>query len=147
MAVTVRRLGGAFPLVRVEVREMGTQLMVELDAPVYGEGLTRQAFALTLSSVAKAAEALELFSTEQARQAEELAKLDAEMAAREREFHAAMNQMNQSSQQRAVAAPPITPAVTPAINPIVTPVEQRCPKCGQLIPPGKRFCTGCGTRV
>lgn len=25
--------------------------------------------------------------------------------------------------------------------------ERRCPSCARVVPPGKHFCTGCGTRV
>ena len=78
----------AFPLVEADTRGDGGDVVVRFGAPVFGEGLTRQAFALTVSAVLKAARGFDLVL---ARRADELAAW--------KEFEAASEQRKQEQQQ------------------------------------------------
>ena len=73
-AATVERaaqqIAYAFPLVEADTSGDGGEVVVRLGAPVFDEGLTRQAFALTVSAVLKAARAFDLVV---ARRADDLA--------------------------------------------------------------------------
>ncbi|HEV3451324.1 MAG TPA: hypothetical protein VG869_08975 [Acidimicrobiia bacterium] len=55
-----RQVAFGSPLVESGTRDDGGDLMVRFRAPVFDDGLTRQAFVLTVSSVLKAAQAFEL---------------------------------------------------------------------------------------
>lgn len=55
-----RQLACGFPLVDPSIHDTGGDVIVRLRAPVFDEGLTRQAFALTVSSVLKAAQRFDL---------------------------------------------------------------------------------------
>jgi hypothetical protein len=56
----VREIACGFPLVASETRDDGGDVVVRFRAPLYDEGLTRQAFVLTVSPVLKATEAFDL---------------------------------------------------------------------------------------
>jgi hypothetical protein len=60
MSRAVREVACGFPLVESETHDEGGDVAIRLRAPVFDEGLTRQAFVLTVSSVLNAARTLDL---------------------------------------------------------------------------------------
>jgi hypothetical protein len=99
----VRRLGATYPLVDGQVMlAVGDELRLRFSAPLYGEGLTQQAYLLTLSSVAKAVQAYDLAA---AARAADLAAL----AAFQAEADAVVKQAADAA--AAAAGPPLPPAM------------------------------------
>ncbi|QRP49598.1 hypothetical protein [Amycolatopsis sp. FDAARGOS 1241] len=76
-----------FPLVEAHATDIKGGVVVTFSAIVYNDGLTRQAFALTLSAVARSVEQFELNSAARVREISLLSKLraDAELALQERQ--------------------------------------------------------------
>jgi Bacterial SH3 domain len=113
----------AFPLVEADTRGDGGDVVVRFGAPVFGEGLTRQAFALTVSAVLKAARGFDLVV---ARRADELAAW--------KEFEAASEQRRQEQEEminRLAEAPAPSEAATPAAPVPPTPsAEDTLPAAG-----------------
>ncbi|MEY2478071.1 MAG: hypothetical protein QOG87_3386 [Actinomycetota bacterium] len=108
----VRRLAAGYPLVEGQVMlVVGDELRLRFSARVYGEGLTQQAYLLTLSSVLKAVQAYDLAA---AARADDLAAL-AEFQA---EADAVVKQAADAADAAAATAPPPAPeANAPASAP------------------------------
>jgi hypothetical protein len=112
----VRRLAATYPLVDGQVMlVVGDELRLRFSAPVYGEGLTPQAYLLTLSSLVKAVQAYDLAA---AARAEDLAALGEFQA----EADAVVKQAADAADAAAAAAaapppPPATEANAPAPAP------------------------------
>jgi hypothetical protein len=104
----VQGVACGFSLVESETHDDRRDLVVRFRAPIYDEGLTRQAFVLTVSPVLKAAEAFDLVV---ARRAEELANWN--------EFEAGTEQRKNEQQElidqmaEAAATPEATDPVAP----------------------------------
>jgi hypothetical protein len=86
LARALHQLALPFPLVTTRVSIEGEHVEVELAAVSYDEGLTRQAFALTLSGLVNAVETLDLVLSSRAEQLEVSAELNARAEARLQEF-------------------------------------------------------------
>jgi hypothetical protein len=82
-----------FPLVEASTHADATDATVNLRAPVFADGLTRQAFLLTLSSVLKAAGALDTGMKLRAEQLEEWRRLEARSREREEELREILEPM------------------------------------------------------
>jgi hypothetical protein len=83
---SVGEVAALFPLVEGSTRENGSDATVVLRAPVFDDGLTRQAFALTLSSLLGAAGALDRVLVSRAEQLEEWQRFEARSREREEEL-------------------------------------------------------------
>jgi Bacterial SH3 domain len=107
-----REVAYGFPLVESETHDEGGDVAVRFRAPVFDEGLTRQGFVLTVSSVLKVAQVFDLVLT---RRADELAAW--------KEFEANSEQREQEQEElidRMTEAPAAPEATTP-----VAPVPQK----------------------
>jgi hypothetical protein len=104
----VRRLAATYPLVEGQVTlVIGDELRVRFSAPVFGEGLTRQAFLLTLSALTKAVQAYDLAAAARAEDLAALAEFQAEADA----------VVRQASDAAASASPSVTDLDAPAPAP------------------------------
>jgi rubrerythrin len=77
-AEVVGNLGNAFPLLAVTITKGEKETVVDFESPLHTEGLNRQAYALTVSGVMKAAETFDMIQEERSRQTEAWASLEEE---------------------------------------------------------------------
>ena len=89
----VRQVACSFPLVESGTHDDGGDVMVWFRAPVFDDGLTRQAFVLTVSSVFKAAQAFELVVAQRADELVAWAEFQATSEQRRKEQQDLIDQM------------------------------------------------------
>jgi hypothetical protein len=111
LARTVAEVPAALPLVEGTVRADGSDVLVRFESPLFDEGLSQHAFAVTFSAVRKAAR---LFDAVVMRRADELAawrEFDATSDRRQEELDRLLDPMRTES--AAPAVPPDTAAWNP----------------------------------
>ena len=129
----VQHLAMNFPLLSVKVTESGSDVVIEFKAPIYGEALTGQAFALTASSVIKSVEAFDALSAERARQ---LAILK-EWTVKEKALREKYELPSTATTTSSSASP----------SPKSFALSRRCPRCNKIIRAGNTACAACGASV
>jgi DNA-directed RNA polymerase subunit RPC12/RpoP len=130
---TIHRLATGFLVLHAEVFQDGSDVVIEFTAPIYGEGLTKQAFALTLSSVMKAVEAFDLLIAQRAEQVAALKEFETK--------EVELKKMHES--QLAELTKPLPEAAAPTTRTS----KSGCPHCGTELPAGAVFCAACGKSV
>ncbi|HEX7520518.1 MAG TPA: SH3 domain-containing protein [Acidimicrobiia bacterium] len=113
-----RQVACGFLLVESATRDESGNLTVRFRAPVYEEGLTRQAFVLTASSVLKAARAFDLVIAQRAEELKALQDFDAQAEQRAKEQQELIDQMSPApaAQPTApMAAVPPTPSAAASV--------------------------------
>lgn len=123
----VQHLATGFPLLSVQVSQSESNVVIEFKAPIYGDGLTRQAFMLTVSSVVKSVEAFNALSAHRTRQIEVLKELKVKEDALKEKYEVS--------------------TVTAAAPPKKIALSRRCPRCNQVVVTGKTSCPACGASL
>lgn len=114
----VRQVASGFPLVEHDTRDEGGDVTIRFRAPLYEEGLTRQAFVLTASSVLKAAGAFDLVTAQRAEELKALQDFDTKAAQREKEQQELIDQMSPTPAAQLtapMAAVPPTPSAAASV--------------------------------
>jgi Bacterial SH3 domain len=127
----VRQVACGFPLVEAQTRDDGGDIRVWFRAPVFTEGLARQALTLTVSSVLKAAAAFDLITAQRAEELKALREFDAEAEQRAREQQKLIGRMSPTPAAQATApmaaVPPNAPMAAPAAAPAASPTAAWTP--------------------
>lgn len=114
----VRQVASGFPLVEHDTRDEGGDVTIRFRAPVYEEGLTRQAFVLTASSVLKAAGAFDLVTAQRTEELKALQEFDAQAEQRAKEQQELIDQMSPTPAAQLtapMAAVPPTPSAAASV--------------------------------
>ena len=106
-----REVAGGFPLVESETHGDGGDVTVRFRAPIFDEGLTRQAFVLTVSAVLKAARVFGRVLTRRAQEMAEWREFEAGSEQRKQEQEQLINRMAEAGTTRDATAPaePVAP--------------------------------------
>jgi hypothetical protein len=131
----VAELAGMFPLVAASAVARATEVDVQLTAAVYREQLAPQAFALTLSSLEKAAQSLELLLSRRGELAKSLAQFEQETAAQRKQLEAALADRRMAGS----SSDPVAASVVLAAG-------GSCDRCGKAWGAGERYCLECGAQ-
>lgn len=117
-----RQVACGFPLVEPDTRDEGGDVKVRFRAPVFDEGLTRQAFVLTVSSVLKAAAAFDLVTAQRAEELKALQAFDAGAEQRAKEQQELIDRMSPAPAAQPTAPmaaiPPTPPVAAAAAAPV-----------------------------
>jgi hypothetical protein len=105
----VQEVAYGFPLVESDTHDEGDDVAVRFHAPVFDEGLTRQAFVLTVSAVLNAARVLDLVMARRAEDRATWQEFEATSDQREREQQQLIDRMSEPG-----AGPEATEPVAPA---------------------------------
>lgn len=130
LTIAVQHLATGFPLLSVHVSRSEPNVVIEFKAPIHGDGLSRQAFMLTVSSIVKSVEAFDALSAHRVRQIQVLKELKAEEDALREKYEVSPVAASSAS------APP---------KKIM--LSRRCPRCNQVVGAGKTSCDACGTSL
>lgn len=125
----VQHLAMGFPLLSAQVSRSESNVVIEFKAPIYGDGLTRQAFMLTVSSVVKSVEAFDALSAHRTRQIEVWKELEVKEDALREKYE-------------------VSPVATSSsVLPKKFTLSRRCSKCSQVVGAGKTSCPACGASL